>query len=86
MLENSPDKIDRGKACYMLAYYLRYQARMVRRVREQPAAVDGFVPEAFKEAAEHLVKVADPEILEKQAGLMLERVIAEFADVEDSFA
>ncbi|MGP0062815.1 MAG: redoxin domain-containing protein [Isosphaeraceae bacterium] len=86
VLENNPNRLDRGRACYMLAYYLRYQARMVRRVRDNPAQLDRFVPERFKADGERVVKQVDPEARDRESQALLERVIAEFADVEDSWA
>jgi peroxiredoxin len=85
VLETNPNRVDRGRACYMLATYLRYQARMVRRIREDPAQIDRFVPEPFKAAGERVVKRVDPEALDRESESMLQRVIAEFADVEGSW-
>ena len=73
-------------ACYMLAFYLRNQAEMVRRIHENSARLDNSVPERFKAATERFVKRTDPETLEKECEALLERVVAEFADIEDLFA
>lgn len=86
VLKQNPNRDDRGMACYMLAFYLRNQAGMVRRIREDPARLNSSVPERFKEATERFVKRADPETLEKECEVLLERVVAEFADIEDLFA
>ena len=66
VLEQNPNRDDRGMACYMLAFYLRNQAEMVRRIREKPARIDNYVPERFKAATERFVKRTDPEALEKR--------------------
>ena len=67
VLEQNPNRVDRGRACYMLASYLRYQARMVRRIREDPAQFDRFVHERHKAATERFVKQADPEALDRES-------------------
>ena len=82
VLEKHPNRDERGQACYALAEYLRYQAKMVRRIREKPERIDEWVHERHKRATERFVKEADPEALEKQSEPLLERVITEFADVK----
>jgi len=84
VMDQHPDRDDRGRACHMLAVYLKGQARMVRRVREKPARIDEYVHSRHKEATERFAKEADPDALEREAGSLLERVVTEFADVEDS--
>ena len=86
VLEQNPNRDDRGMACYMLAFYLRNQAEMVRRIHENSARLNNSVPERFKAATERFVKRTDPETLEKECEALLERVVAEFSDVEDLFA
>ncbi len=83
VLERNPNRIDRGLACHTLATYLKLQARMVRRIRENPAEIDRYVHERHKAATEQFVKEADPAALDRESQRMLERVISEFADVED---
>jgi peroxiredoxin len=83
VLDQHPNRDDRGQACHMLATYLKRQANMVRRIREKPARIDDYVHERHKDATERLVKTAVPEALEKQAELLLERVVAEFGDVKN---
>jgi peroxiredoxin len=81
VLEEHPNRGDRGLACYMLAFYLKNQAHMVRRILEQPARIDNYVHERHKAATQQFVKDVDPGALERQAESLLERVIAEFADI-----
>jgi peroxiredoxin len=85
VLDQHPNRNDRGQACHMLATYLQRQANMVRRIRDKPARIDDYVHERHKEATERLVKTAVPEALEKQAELLLERVVAEFGDVKNLY-
>jgi peroxiredoxin len=85
VLEENPNRVDRGRACYMLAFYLNYQAHVVRRIREEPARIDRYIPERYKAAGERLVQHADPEALERETERLLERVVAEFANVEGSW-
>jgi hypothetical protein len=77
VLETNPNRIDRGRACYMLATYWRLQARMVRRIREDPAQIDRYVHERHKAATERFVKQASPEALDRESEALLERIIAE---------
>ena len=83
VMETHPNRDDRGQACHTLAIYLKLQAQMVRRVREEPARIDEYVHERHKEATERFVKEADPGTLEKQSEALLQRVVAEFPDVKD---
>jgi peroxiredoxin len=85
VMEEHPDRNDRGQACYWLAYYLQLQAQMVRRIREKPARIDEYVHERHLEATRRFVKEADPAGLEKQSEALLERVVAEFADVSRGY-
>ena len=85
VLETNPNRVDRGLACHTLAVYLKLQARMVRRIRENPAQIERYVHERHKASTERFVKQADLEALDKESERILERVIAEFADVEDSY-
>ncbi len=83
VLKEHPNRGDRGQACHTLATYLMLQAKMVRRIREQPAMIDAYVRERHKAATAQFVKEADPDALDRQAEALLERVVAEFADVLD---
>jgi thiol-disulfide isomerase/thioredoxin len=83
VLQQHPNRDDRGQACHTLASYLILQAKMVRRIREKPARIDEYVHERHREATERFVKEVDPEALEKEAERLFERVVAEFADVKD---
>ena len=85
VLEKNPNHVDRGLASHWLATYLKLQARMVRRIRENPATIERYVHERHKASTERFVKQADPEVLDNEAGRMLERVIGEYADVEDTY-
>ncbi len=85
VMEEHPDRNDRGQACYWLAYYLNLQARMVRRIREKPARLDDYVHERHRDATARFVKEADPAALEKQSQALLDRVVAEFADVRRGY-
>jgi peroxiredoxin len=81
----NPSRSDRGRACHMLALYLKYKANVVRRVREEPSQLERFVPDRRKAESALMVKQADPDALEREAESLLGRVIAEFGDVEDGF-
>jgi peroxiredoxin len=83
VLEQHPNRHDRGEACHALAQYLEYQAYTVRVIRAKPARIGDWVHERHKESFERFVKEADPAALEKQSEALLERVVAEFADVKD---
>jgi thiol-disulfide isomerase/thioredoxin len=80
VLKQHPNRDDRGQACHALATFLKSQARMVRRIREEPARIDEYVHARPREATERFVKEADLEALEKESESMLERVVAEFAE------
>ncbi len=81
VLEQHPNRFDRGQACHQLAMYKLLQVQMVRRVREQPALIDQYVHERHKAATAQFVKEVDPAALERQAEGLFERVVTEFADV-----
>jgi peroxiredoxin len=83
VLAQHPNRQDRGQACHALAQYLEYQAYTVRVIRAKPARIDDWVHERHKESFERFVREADPAALEKQSEKLLERVVAEFADVKD---
>ena len=83
--ERHPSRGDRGLACHTLATYLQLQARMVRRVRNDPSKLDDYVHERHKAATARFVKEANPDSLDREAEAVLERVAAEFADVKDGY-
>jgi thiol-disulfide isomerase/thioredoxin len=85
VVEKHPNREDRGLACHSLAWLLDGRAKMVREVREGRQTVDRYVYERFKEATERLIKESDPAALERESEALLERIIAEFADVKDWF-
>jgi peroxiredoxin len=85
VLEKNPNRADRGEACHNLAFYLKYQAHVVHQIREDPKQIDRYVPERSKSAMALFVKTADPDALIRESESLLERVVAEFADVEDWF-
>lgn len=81
VLDRHPDRADRGEACYWLATLLRLRAGMVRRVREDATALDRYVLEQHRESTRRLVDRSDPDALDREADGLLERIVAEFADV-----
>jgi hypothetical protein len=81
VMEKHPSRDDRGLACYWLATYLRLQAGMVRKVRSNPDQIKRYVNDRDKEATERFVRAASPEALERESEALLERVVAEFADL-----
>jgi thiol-disulfide isomerase/thioredoxin len=85
VLATHPDHRDRGLACMSLAEYMRMRAVMVRRVRGGQAKVENYVHEPFLEVTRRLIAEADPEALDREADALLERVVAEFGDVNDWF-
>ncbi|MDG3004862.1 peroxiredoxin family protein [Paludisphaera mucosa] len=82
VLRRAPRREDRGRACAVLADYLRHQARMVRRVREEPSRLGRYVDDARREVALKLIERTDPESRDREVEGLLERVIAEFADLK----
>src|SRR5262245_57838175 len=85
VLRDHPNRDDRGQACYALADFLKGRARMVRRVRERPETIENYVHERHKKATEQLVRNSDPGALDREAEALMERMVAEFADVPRSF-
>lgn len=83
VLATHPNRQDRGVACLSLAECLRMRADMARRVRRGIATVDHYVHRPFQAATERLVATVDLEALDREADALLERVVAEFADVRD---
>ena len=81
VLDENPNRDDRGAACYWLAHHLSVQAKMVRRFREDPAKMKDYERYTAATPIETLVKEKDPDALDEASLALLERVIAEFDDV-----
>ncbi len=81
VLEQHPNHEDRGLACHGLAAYLKYQAKMVRRLREKPEQVEDYVRTRGKEAMARFLRETVPDELDKEAEALLERVASEFGTV-----
>ncbi len=82
VLATHPNRDDRGFACHALAEYLKYKAKMVRRLRESPDRIKDYEETRGKNEVERFVKETDPDAQEKEAEWLLERVVAEFGDVK----
>jgi peroxiredoxin len=81
VLEKSPDRSDRGRACFALATYLRRLADLERWLKAQPPEIiKNWEQARGKEAIERLFQL-DPDTLDREADLLLERVVSRFADV-----
>jgi thiol-disulfide isomerase/thioredoxin len=85
VVEKHPDRADRGLACHSLATYLKLRATMVRRIRGGRAKVEDYAHEPLRATTERLVKESDPEALDRESEALLERVVAEYADIKDWF-
>jgi thiol-disulfide isomerase/thioredoxin len=83
VLEQHPNRDDRGVACYTLGLYLNGRALWVRRIHDGSRRIEDYAVPGSKEATARLMRDANPEALEREAVAMYERVIAEFADVND---
>lgn len=84
VLKENPGRVERGRSCYFLAWCLKYQTQMVRRIREQPAEIGRYGSDRHEAALAAFVKQADPDELDREAERLLERIIREFPDVADS--
>jgi thiol-disulfide isomerase/thioredoxin len=85
VIEKHPNREDRGLACHSLAWLLDFRAKMVRDVRQGTWTVDRYVHEPFQEATGRLIRESDPAALERESEALLERTVAEFAEVKDWF-
>jgi thiol-disulfide isomerase/thioredoxin len=85
VIERHPNREDRGLACQSLSWCLDHRAKMVREVRQSRQTVDRYVSSSLKEATERLINESDPVALERESEALLERIVAEFADVKDWF-
>jgi thiol-disulfide isomerase/thioredoxin len=81
VLDENPNRDDRGDACYWLATHLRQQARMVRRLREKPGDMKDYEKYTAAQPIAQLVREKDPDALDKASEALLERVVKNFADV-----
>jgi thiol-disulfide isomerase/thioredoxin len=80
VLDRNPSREERARACYNLAYHLRYQAHIARRLRAEPTFLA--YPEPWRKAlADRFIREADPEAIDRRAESLMERCLAEFADV-----
>jgi peroxiredoxin len=82
VVEHNPNRADRGLAYHALATYLQLQARMIRKVRENPSEIERYAHEADKPECARIVKEKDPEALEREVEGLLERIVADFGDVK----
>jgi peroxiredoxin len=84
VLEQNPNRQDRGRACHALAWSLRYQARIIRRLEKEPELRK--VYEQGRNAEEVVRRLRkDPDALDREADALLERVISEYRDVDAAF-
>jgi peroxiredoxin len=83
VLDENPNRDDRGAACYWLAHYLSRQAKMVRRFREDPAKMKVYERYTAATPIDALVKEKDPDALDQASQALLERVASEFGDVRE---
>ncbi len=83
VLDENPNRDDRGAACYWLAHYLSRQAKMVRRFREDPAKMKVYERYTAAKPIDELVKEKDPDALDQASQALLERVASEFGDVRE---
>ena len=81
VLDENPDRDDRGAACYWLAHHLSQQAKMVRRLRDDPARMKDYERYTAAMPIDELVKEKDPDALDEASRALLERVVAEFGEV-----
>lgn len=81
VLDENPNRDDRGAACYWLAQYLSQQAKMVRRFREDPARMKVYERYTAATPIATLVKEKDPDALDREADARLEQVVAEYGGV-----
>ena len=81
VLEENPNRDDRGFACSWLARYLSEQARMVRRFREDPAKMKSYERYTAAAPIATLVEGKDPVALDREVDALLERVVTEYGGV-----
>ncbi len=82
VLDENPSRADRAQACYWLAQHLRQQGRMVRRLRKKPSDMKDYAKYTAAQPIAQVIHEKDPEALDKASDALLERVVAEFGDVQ----
>ena len=85
VLDENPDRTNRGDACYWLAHYLNQQARLARKLREKPDEIKDYEDYRAAQPITQFLIEKDPDILEKASESLLERVVADFGDVKSSY-
>jgi len=80
VLDQNPSRTARGLACHALGQYLNYQARMVRRLRENPEWLPNFEQSRGKVRIRKVLE-RDPKTLEREAAKSFERVVSEYGAV-----
>ncbi|MFO0891832.1 MAG: TlpA disulfide reductase family protein [Isosphaeraceae bacterium] len=81
VLDENPDREARAAACTWLAEHLLQQAKMVRRLRANPEEAKLYEKYTAATPIGTFLKTKDPDALDRQAEAILQRVVAEFADV-----
>jgi hypothetical protein len=84
VLAKNPDHAVQGAACFALGKYLKSQAELVHRLKEDGGLVErlGAMAEFGPERAKKLL-AQDPAALTKEAEGLFERVVKDFADIKD---
>jgi thiol-disulfide isomerase/thioredoxin len=80
--ERHPRRDQRAHATYWLAQYLRHQARMVRRLRDDPEQRRNNEESYGSEALGAVLRDKDPEALDRQVEALLERITTDFGNVK----
>lgn len=81
VLAENPIREERARACYNLAYHLRYKADLRERFRRSPAPLDDYPEPWRRPLVERFLRDEDPEADRREAEALLGRCLAEFADV-----
>lgn len=81
VLERNPSREERGRACHALAYYLEFQAQMVRGIRKEPEKIRAYPEPWRRDLIEKLLREKAPEALLKESESLLDRCVSEFATV-----
>jgi thiol-disulfide isomerase/thioredoxin len=95
VLDQNPDRVERGAACHALATLLANQAFTIRLLRTSPAELRRYRPRferiragweegIGKEATERYI-ARDPRTLDAEADALLERIVSEFETVPAPF-
>ncbi|WZO96043.1 TlpA disulfide reductase family protein [Isosphaeraceae bacterium EP7] len=80
VMDRNPSRTAKGLACHALAQSLKYQAHMVRRLRENPDWLPGFERSRGKDRIA-AVRRKNSETLEAEAITLLELAISEYGTV-----